>query len=501
MIKLDPRKTVFLSFVFCALTAIASRAQSFTSLASFDGANGYMPWSTTLIQATDGNFYGTTSQGGGSTNCDPYINGCGTVFKITPAGKLTMLHSFHNTDGVQPFAGLVQATDGNFYGTTSGGGANNFGTVFKITPAGRLTTLHSFDGTTDGAAPESGLVQPTDENFYGTTSGGWASNKHGGDCGTVFKITSAGTLTTLYGFDGTDGAIPHAGLVQATDGNFYGTTGADGNATVFKITPGGKVTTLYSFCPKAGCADGDSPYAGLVQATEGNFYGTTHNGGASTACQLGCGTVFKITPAGKLTTLHSFHNTDGVQPFTGLVQATDGNFYGTTSSGGANNFGTVFKITPAGTLTTLHSFDGTDGAYPNGGLVQATDGNFYGTTTLGGTGANCGLGGCGTVFSLSVGLDPFVKTEPTSGEAGAAIIILGTDLTGATSVTFNGVAAAFTAVSSSEIEATVPAGASSGKVEVSTPHGALSSNVPFRVAPKLRHTLRPPLRPRSTVGM
>jgi uncharacterized repeat protein (TIGR03803 family) len=230
-------------------------------------------------------------------------------------------------------------------------------------------------------------------------------------------------------------------------------------------------------------ADGWSPGGGLVQATNGNFYGTTGWGGANNF-----GTVFEITPGGKLTTLYSFDLTDGSMPYIAMVQASDGNLYGTTTGGGPSAVpgtmnggdGTVFKITPGGELTTLHNFDGTDGAVVYGGLAQATDGNFYGTTTLGGTG-NCGPGGCGTVFSLSVGLDPFVKTVPTSGEAGAAVIILGSDLTGASKVTFNGAAAEFTVVSSSEISATVPAGAGTGKVEVATPHGGLSSNVPFLV--------------------
>jgi uncharacterized repeat protein (TIGR03803 family) len=195
-----------------------------------------------------------------------------------------------------------------------------------------------------------------------------------------------------------------------------------------------------------------------------------------------------------------------------MVQATDGNFYGTTAGGGPScvfgtwngRNGTIFEITPEGELTTLYDFPQTselqqpwpDGTGPSGGLVQATDGNFYGTTIVGGTGANCGWGGCGTVFSLSVGLDPFVKTEPTSGEAGGTVIILGTNLTGTTSVTFSGKAAEFTVVASTEIQATVPAGASSGEVQVETPYGTLSSSVPFRVTSRPPRLLRPPVRPR-----
>ena len=224
-------------FVVCAATAIAAPAQTFTTLHIFDGTDGEYP-AAGLVQGTDGNFYGTTGYGG-ATTC---TYGCGTIFKITPAGTLTTLHSFDYTDGEYPLGGgLVQATDGNFYGTTSEG-ANGYGTVFKITPTGTLTTLHSFH-VTDGAYPEA-LVQATDGNFYGTTSfGGTAGNCTPGGCGTVFKITPGGTLTTLHNFANTttEGAVPGAGLVQATDGNFYGTT-ADGGAyadgTVFSLSVG-----------------------------------------------------------------------------------------------------------------------------------------------------------------------------------------------------------------------------------------------------------------------
>jgi uncharacterized repeat protein (TIGR03803 family) len=469
MDKLNWGKMAYSVFLLYATTAIAFQAQTFTTLHSFDyTADGAYPVAA-LVQATDGNLYATTSYGG--------AKGYGTVFKITPSATLTTLHSFDLTDGAKPYARLVQAaTNGNLYGTTVGGGAKDYGTVFRITASGTLTTLHSFCSQyrcPDGGYVYAGLVLAADGNFYGTTSAGGANL-----LGTVFKITPSGTLTTLHSFDGTAGAYPYAGLVQATDGNFYGTTikgGAHLEGTVFKITPGGTLTALHSFAGFP--TDGSLPYAGLIQATNGNFYGTTIAGGAHNR-----GTVFKITPSGTLTTLHSFDGTDGQGPYYAeLVQATDGNFYGTTYEGGSNacsfGCGTVFKITPSGTLTTLHSFDGTDGQQPYAGLVQDTNGNFYGTTRLGGAHSY------GTVFSLSVGLGPFVETQPTSGKVGAAVKILGTDLTGATSVTFNGTAAVFQVVSSSEITTTVPAGATTGKVKVVTPNGTLFSNVPFRVLP------------------
>ena len=466
----------------CAATVISLPAQTFTTLVSFDGTDGANPVAA-LVQATNGDLYGTTSYGG--------ANNQGTVFKITPSGALTVLYSLcsqmYCTDGARPDADLVQATNGDLYGTTYSG-VNGYGTIFKITLGGALTTLYTFcaqPGCADGENPTAGLVQATNGDFYGTTYGGGAY----GSYGTVFKITPSGKLTTLYSFCGNggecaDGAYPYAGLVQATNGNLYGTTLYGGahnqnGGTVFKITPSGTLTTIYSFCPKPDCPDGDVPVAGLVQASNGDFYGTTRDGGTE-----GEGTVFKITPTGTLTTLYSFcpnggECTDGADPNAGLVQATDGDFYGTTTDGGAYGDGTIFKITPTGAVTALHSFDGTDGKFPYAGLVQDTNGKFYGTTQYGGTSSACG--GCGTVFSLSVGLAPFVETLPTSGKVGAAVKILGSDLTGATSVTFNGAAAAFTVVSRTLITTTVPAGATSGKIQVVTPSRTLSSNVPFRV--------------------
>ena len=418
---------------------------------------------------------------------------CATTPIALSAQTVTTLASFNGTDGAGPSAALIQATDGNLYGTAYVGGANYYGTVFKITPSGTLTTLYSFcsrTNCTDGGNPSAALVQAANGDFYGTTyEGGVHCNAFG--CGTVFKITPSGTLTTIYSFcpqsgcpDG-EGEHPEARLVQATNGDFYGTTafgGAHRRGTVFKITPSGTLMTLYNFCPRSGCPDGLHPYAELVQAANGDLYGTTSEGGAN-----GLGTVFKITPSGTLTTLYSFCSqgfpcTDGYGP-SGLVQATNGDFYGTTGLGGANNDGTVFEITPSGTLTTLYSFCSQsgcpDGQSPNAGLVQATNGDLYGTTLNGG-----GANNDGTVFSLSVGLGPFVETRPRSGEVGTVVEILGTDLTGATSVSFNGTAATFTVnLSGSAISTTVPALATTGTVEVVTPSRTLSSNVPFRVLP------------------
>ncbi len=501
--------------VLFATAVIASPAQTVTTIYSFDGPS--MP--ETLVQATNGSLYGATRAGGHYCK-GRYYDGCGTLFKITLGGKVTMLHDFcsggpwHCADGAQPHSAMVQATNGKLYGIASGWGEfeEGPGTAFEITLDGELTTLHSFCSVQsasgqclDGFAPIAGLVQAIDGNFYGTVAGGGANKFNDicsysyvggtGGCGTIFTMTSGGTLTTIYNFcaqtNCTDGASPLAGLVQATDGNFYGTTqqGGDANCTitfglcgtVFKVTPSGTLTNLYSFCSKSNCADGAWPTA-LIQDADGSFYGATINGGTSTACENGCGTIFRVTASGVLTTLHSFDNTDGNSPSVPM-QATDGNFYGTTSAGGAYGQGTIYKFTPDRTFTTLYNFCSqsgcADGSAPDG-LIQDTNGNFYGTTFSGGTSGVCG-GGCGTVYSLSVGLGPFVETQTTTGKEGATVKILGTNLTGATSVTFNGTAAVFTVVSSSEITATVPVGATTGEVQVTTPGGTLSSNQKFRV--------------------
>lgn len=473
MVKFAEWKIGYALLVLCAATAIVAQAQTFQTLVNFDGHNGANPMYVTLVQGSDGDLYGTTEDGGS------YGDG-GTIFRATLEGALTNYSFSNGANGGMPYAGMVLSTDGTFYGTTSNGGIG-FGTVFKINRQGTLTTLHSFckqpPYCADGGQPWAGLVEGKDGNFYGTTIE--YGSTHGG---TIFKISPAGTLTPLYSFcaqpNCADGESPAAPLVQASDGNFYGTTlfggnpicGPDGCGTIFKITPKGSLTTLHSFDG----TDGNYVLAGLIQATDGNLYGTTDSGGSG-----GNGTVFRITLSGDLTTLYNFcaqpNCADGAGPFAPLIQATDGNFYGTTAAGGGNEVGTVFSITPDGVLTTLHSFDETT-ANPNGGLLQHTDGAFYGTTNAGGNGC-CD----GTVFSLSTGLGAFVAFVRSYGKVGQTGGILGQGLTGTTSVMLNGVPANFTVVSDTYLTATVPPGATTGYVTVTTPTAVLTSNVPFRV--------------------
>ena len=406
--------------VFLAAAAIGLSAQTLTTFVNFDGTHGATPQSP-VIQGSEGNFYGTTYGGGGGSRA------YGTVYTVTPGGALTTLHSFASTDGASPIGGLVEGSDGNFYGTTSQGGTHpGAGTVFVISGGGSFAVLHNFDGT-DGAGPYAGLVQGTDGNFYGTTI---SQGPNG--YGTVFKITPAGVLTTLYAFSSGDGASPFGTLVLGTDGNFYGTTvggghnsncdGLDTCGTVFKITPAGVLTTLYNFCSQTHCTDGIEPYAGLVQGADGNFYGTTWMGGTNCVPGLngGCGTVFKITPDGTFTSLYSFctqaNCTDGKNPYYGsLVQASDGNLYGSTWLGGTatrcpNGCGTIFRITTGGSFTTVHAFTFTDGQLPYSGMIQATDGNLYGTTSSGGGHDD------GTIYAFTPGIPPtpvqFVPLTP-----------------------------------------------------------------------------------------
>ncbi len=471
-----------LSAAYCLVAVAPSSAQTFNTLLSFDESDGREP-QLPPVQGVDGNLYGVAFAGG--------LNGVGTVYKVTPQGAFSTLYNFCSqskcTDGELPFDGVLAGSDGNLYGTTLEGGINGAGTVFKLTLDGVLTSIYSFcsqANCADGSSPN-GILQDTDGNFYGTTMTGGA-----GGVGTIFRLTQQGAFTLLYSFSASyDYNESFSSLIQGTDGNFYGTTDVGGFSifpecrfygcgTAFKITPQGNFTTIYNFCSRKNCADGATPYW-LTQAADGSFYGVTGSGGTHKA--IG-GTIFRLTPR-ELTTVYSFcaqsDCADGLEP-TWLVQAAGGgNFYGVTFHGGSGKkcqggCGTAFEITSGGTLTSLHSFDYTDGTQPYG-LTQATSGEFYGVTASGGT------EGYGTIFDLSTGLAPFVETLPTAGEVGAEVIVLGTDLDGATSVNFHGAAATFTIVSSSEIIASVPDGASTGNVEVTTPSGTLSSNVVFRV--------------------
>jgi uncharacterized repeat protein (TIGR03803 family) len=311
-------------------------------LVSFNGANGDTPWAGLVIDGA-GNLYGTTSLGG--------TNNTGTVFKISPSGTESVLHSFAvpgETDGDGPYAGLVMDSAGNLYGTTAGGGTNGTGTVFKISPSGAESVIYSFaaPGGTGPLSPYfASLLMDSAGNLYGTTASGGTN-----DTGTVFKLSASGTESVLHSFgpyNGTDGDAPDAGLIMDSDGTLYGTTnegGTNKTGTVFKISASGAESVLYSFGVPGGLDAYSPEFESLVMDGAGNLYGTTASGGTNNT-----GTVFKISASGVESVLYSFgpsSGTDGDSPYAGLIMDTAGNLYGTTRVGGAFGRGTVFKLSP-----------------------------------------------------------------------------------------------------------------------------------------------------------
>lgn len=458
---------VLVAPVFTLSFAVCGQAQSVDFLAQFTGTQTH---ATSVVQATDGNFYGATV----GDNEQSY----GTIFRMTPTGELSTIYTFCSlpncADGQQPYTGPFLGSDGNLYGVnTAGGNSTGSGILYKLTLGGKLTVVYTFcalQNCADGQV-SNGVIQGRDGNFYGTTEGGGAYN-----AGTFFQITPAGKLKVLHSFcsqaNCTDGSGAHA--IQGIDGNFYGTGGggALGGGAFYQITPGGSYKVLYNFCfyTDVNCTAGSYPM-GIVQDAKGNFFGTTEYAGHN-----GYGTVFEITPQNQYHVLHYFDRKHGKNPIYGLTLGKDGNFYGTTNDASPPDNGTLFEITPTGVYTPLYTFGCCTGYDPWSPLFQGTDGLLYGTT-LYGVGACC----YGTIFSLDNGLSPLVETVPTGGKAGQSIIILGNGLTGSTSVKFNGVAASFTAESDTYIKAKVPIGATTGIVSVVTPSGTLNSNPQFVV--------------------
>jgi uncharacterized repeat protein (TIGR03803 family) len=410
-------------------------------LYGFKNQDGGSPRAGLLLDK-NGALYGTTSESAPTCSGGPNMLGCGTVFKLTPAGtgyaKHIIYHFAGGSDGANSFAGLIADSSGALYGTTTyGGGPGNFGTVFKLTPSpgGYVeSVLYRFKGMPDGAYPQAGLIADGSGALYGTTSAGGSGMDQtcGGSqfifgCGTVFKLTPSGsgyTESILYNFLGlgvNDGEYPVAGLIADAAGALYGTTqfgGPNFSGVVFKLTPSGSGYTesvLYHFCAKPSCTDGGSPLAGLIADNSGALYSTTNRGGDPTcngSGHGGCGTVFKLTPSPSgyaESVLYAFKSiADGEYPLAGLIADSKGALYSTTSSGGLGTGGTVFKLTPTPkgyTKHILHSFrlSTHSDAYPVAGLVANKKGVLFGTTEYGDRAHYCTLisNGCGMVFELT----------------------------------------------------------------------------------------------------
>jgi uncharacterized repeat protein (TIGR03803 family) len=463
------------------LAVTAATAQTYTNLYAYPGTDNNtsgITWPSVMSQGQDGDLYSTIQTNGSYQY--------GSVYKMSTSGGYTLLYSFCGegspcaSTGANPTGGVTLGWDGNLWGTTYNGGKDGAGTAFKMTPAGDLTSLYSFTNGKDDSAPTYTLLQGQDGNMYGVSEA-----QYEGQYGSFFKLTTKGKISA-YPFDYTDGSSPNL-PVQGTDLNFYGTTQGGGNAAcacgvIYKATAAGKITVLHNFSGYVSSTqyDGARPIGILVEGADGSYYGTTYQGG-----EYNAGTVFKITPSGTYTLLHSFSfqapTYDGQLPIAGLTLGTDGNFYGTTAYGGTQNGGAIFEITPAGKETVLYNFcvvSCYDGFIPTTPMVLHTDGIFYGNTA--------GNSNGGSVFySFKTKLKPFVKLVTWSGKDGASAEILGQGFTGTTAVSFNGIAAKFDNVSDTYMTATVPTGALTGPVTVTTFSSSLKSDRNFLVTPQI----------------
>lgn len=456
-----PRLAIFSCLVLHLASRVAA-AQTYTDLHDFDcTVEGCAPsYPAVMAQGRDGNLYGTTNAGGSA--------GMGTVFKLTPAGAFTTIYNFSGPDGQNPDSGLTLGPDGNFYGTTERGGSNNFGTIFKITSAGILTTLHTFANLGDAYTPHGAPVLGRNGELYGTTCSQnppWI----------FYSITPLGVFHQLGSVPG----CPFGSLILGADGNFYGTSqvgGTLGDGTVFRITPAGVLTIVHSF----DYTDGAYLYSPVVQGGDGLLYGTTSGGGQ------GPGVIFRVNPnTGAFSDLHEWTSTDlndGKSPYAGLVAASDGNFYGATTlganTGNASN-GTLFKIKSGGTYSIEHVFDYNDGSDEIATPMQHTNGKIYGLADRGGAHTD------GVIYSLDEGIKPFIRLASPDAAVGKTIQIVGTGLKTATSVTFGAVPATFTAISQTYLSAVVPANATAGFIMVTTPTATYTSNRKFQVVPTL----------------
>lgn len=463
------RRMVFVALLIGIFVGVSARAsaQEFGDVFAFRSSAP----DSTPVQGRDGYLYGTTVAGSG----DP----CGTIYRMSTSGVGGTLFDFDGTTECNPIGGLTLATDGNFYGVAYGGTANQ-GVLFRFTPAGSFTVVYNFQGQGDGSSPIYAPIQASDGSLYGVTQGVNQQSP-----GTIYKFSAAGSVTTIFSLnmDGSHGTSFSSPVLQAGDSNLYVTSFSGGQfncGTILKLTTAGELLSQYNFqCKKHGAY----PQGAIIQATDGNLYGTTSAGGYVTKrCSEGCGTLYQLTPQGVITLVHLFQEFDwwdanGSEG--GLVEGTDANLYG-VSAGGGSGYGTIYMTSTSGTETPIWSSTCASrglGCYPETPLMQDTNGTFYGTFTRGGALEE------GTLYSLDMGLGPFVTFVQPTSKVGGTAQILGQGLTGTTSVNFNGIAAStFYVNSDTSLTAVVPSGASTGPVVVTTPSGTLTSNRSFRIS-------------------
>ena len=442
-------------------------AQTPTLLYQFGSASGD-PVNPTYLgiitQGRDGNMYSMSPKGGANQN--------GAAFKFSPNGTESVIHSFlaDGSEGTDCVSGFTLGRDGNFYGACSSY-PSHYGTLYKLTPTGTYSLLHAFDGSQkDGAYPFSPPTQASDGNFYGVT--------YGPSTGTFYQMTPGGTLKMLYDFSVPGKSQqPYGPLLQGPDGYLHGevlNAGAHAGGAIIKISTKGKETDLYALTP---LNDGFGSQGGVIQGSDGNYYGCTDTGGL-----YNWGTAYKVTSKGVYTVLRHFGATgssDGVNCLVGLVQATDGNIYGVQPLDLTHKKGVIFKLDGNGAYSVLYYFDGTVGATPTSALFQNTNGLLYGLTNGGGIGNP----GQGVIYSFNIGAKPFARLELTSGHSGDSIGIFGQGFLTATGVTFGGVSATFTAAGDNYMTVTVPSDGKSGSVVVNIPSGNLTSSQPFKLIP------------------